>query len=88
MSPAQLHRRSDKDGYSGMAVDVWAAGVLLTVMLLGGFSGFSVLSDGIATSVEGCFMLGIRHARWRDARGHLAYPSASASHSLKDAGNL
>lgn len=35
MSPAQLHRRSDKDGYCGTAVDVWAAGVLLVVMLLG-----------------------------------------------------
>lgn len=35
MSPAQLHRRPNKEGYSGTAVDVWAAGVLLTVMLLG-----------------------------------------------------
>ena len=35
MSPAQLHRRPDKNGYIGTAVDVWASGVLLVVMLLG-----------------------------------------------------
>lgn len=35
MSPAQLHRRTESRGYSGTAVDVWAAGVLLVVMLLG-----------------------------------------------------
>ena len=35
MSPAQLHRHPAKEGYVGTAVDVWAAGVLLSVMLLG-----------------------------------------------------
>lgn len=35
MSPAQLHRHPSKLGYVGTAVDVWAAGVLLSVMLLG-----------------------------------------------------
>jgi serine/threonine protein kinase len=35
MSPAQLHRHPSKEGYVGTAVDVWAAGVLLSVMLLG-----------------------------------------------------
>lgn len=35
MSPSQLHVRNDEDGYLGTAGDVWAAGVLLVVLLLG-----------------------------------------------------
>ena len=36
MSPEQLDGDSNGQGYLGTAVDVWAAGVLLIVMLLGG----------------------------------------------------
>ena len=40
MSPEQLQDGdTNGQGYLGTAVDVWAAGVLLIVMLLGG-SGF------------------------------------------------
>ena len=35
MSPEQLDGQSNGQGYLGTAVDVWAAGVLLIVMLLG-----------------------------------------------------
>lgn len=35
MSPEQLDGGSAGQGYLGTAVDVWAAGVLLVVMLLG-----------------------------------------------------
>lgn len=37
MSPEQLDQQSSGQGYLGTAVDVWAAGVLLVVMLLGTF---------------------------------------------------
>ena len=57
MSPAQLHRHPAKEGYVGTAVDVWAAGVLLSVMLLGapqmlggvlGIQAFLSSTDAIA----------------------------------------
>ncbi len=35
MSPEQLDGEAIGQGYLGTAVDVWAAGVLLIVMLLG-----------------------------------------------------
>lgn len=44
MSPAQLHRHPAKEGYLGTAVDVWAAGVLLSVMLLGGLQSLLKVS--------------------------------------------
>lgn len=37
MSPEQLDKQAAGQGYLGTAVDVWAAGVLLVVMLLGTF---------------------------------------------------
>lgn len=37
MSPEQLNNRAGRErGYTGTAVDVWAAGVWLTVMLVRG----------------------------------------------------
>ena len=42
MSPEQLDGDSNGQGYLGTAVDVWAAGVLLIVMLLGEHWPFAV----------------------------------------------
>lgn len=51
MSPEQLDKQEVKHGYNGAAVDVWAAGVLLVIMLLGKFP-FDHIKHSDANSPE------------------------------------
>ena len=52
MAPELLDSRGRCEGYDGKAVDVWASGIVLVVMLLGEFPFDNADPDSNPNSVE------------------------------------